>query len=322
MTRVSQFPSRRKDLEMLRPRPALVLFLLVASAGLSAALLREPPRTEPDDSVEIAPGVYFRHGDLDAKSHCNNGFIVLEDFVIMVDANFPSGARACLEDIRKVTDKPVRFVFDTHHHGDHAYGNAECAKAGAVPVSSEKALGEFARYEPKRWREAAEQRDDVRASGDEPMRPVITYPERMVFDDGKRRVELLHFGTAHTRGDGFAYLPKDKVLFTGDTVVNGPYNYMGDGDTASWLKVIDRLLELDVEIVAPGHGPCGGRELIENQRKYIATLREQVKKGVDAGQSVDEIRESVRIPEALSNWVGKMFPDQVAKIYAEMRADR
>ncbi len=293
--------------------------VLAISIGAGAALLKEVPRTEPDEMVELADGVYFRHGDLAGKSHCNNGFVVFKDHVLVIDANFPSGAEACLADIRKVTDKPVRFVFDTHHHGDHAYGNAVWVASGAVPVAQENVVSEMRRLEPGRWREAAAGREDVRKLGnDGPVPPMLTFPRRMVLDDGERRVELLHFGTAHTRGDGFAYLPEEKILFTGDAVVNGPYNFMGDGNTESWLHVLEALGELDVELVAPGHGACGGRELIADQRAYISGLRRAVSDGIVAGRSVTELQGSVVVGEPVARYKGQMFKDQIAKIYSEM----
>jgi glyoxylase-like metal-dependent hydrolase (beta-lactamase superfamily II) len=182
--------------------------------------------TEPTQVIQLAEGVYFRHGDLEGHGHCNNGFVIFKDFVLAIDGNFPSGAKACVADIRKVTDKPVRLVFDTHHHGDHAYGNPVWLENGAVPVAHENVVTEIRRYEPQRWREEAEKREDVKALGrDGPLPPIVTFPTRMVVEQDGRRVEFLHFGTAHTRGDGFAYLPKEKILFTGDAVVNGPYNY-------------------------------------------------------------------------------------------------
>ncbi len=297
------------------------LVMLTMSMGAAAALLSPIPETSKNDVAELAPGIFFRHGDLKGESHCNNGFVVFEDFVVVVDANFPSGAEACLKDIRERTSHPVRFVFDTHHHGDHAYGNPIWRRHGALPVAAEKVVEEFKRFEPQRWAEQEEKRADIRAlKRDGPMLPVLTYPRRMVIDDGKRRMELLHFGTAHTRGDGFAYLPKEKVLYTGDTVVNGPYNYMGDGDTGSWLDVLDALLELDVEVVAPGHGPCGDRSLIELQRRYIATLRFAVRDGIAAGKSLEELQQSVKVPAALERYVGERFQAQIAKIYEELTA--
>ncbi|MCZ6795228.1 MAG: NAD(P)-dependent oxidoreductase [Planctomycetota bacterium] len=304
---------------MRKLTPALTLLVLVGAVGACTALLRQAPPSAPNDVVRLADGVYFRHGDLEGHGHCNNGIIVFDDFVLVVDANFPSGAEACLADIRQHTDKPVRFVFDTHHHGDHAYGNSVWAAKGAVPVAQENVIGQMELYEPARWREAAENREDVKKLGrDGPMPPVVTFPRRMRIADSSRTVELLHFGTAHTRGDGFAYLPREKILFTGDAVVNGPYNYMGDGNTESWLQVLDALSELDVEVVAPGHGACGDRSLIADQRDYISGLREAVASGIHAGSTLEELQESVEVPERLQRYVGRMFRDQIAKIHSEM----
>jgi len=173
---------------------------------------------------ELAPGVYFRQGDIEHKGHCNNAWIVLEDYVVVIDANFPSGAEEVLPQIQRTTSKPIRFVVDTHHHGDHAYGNMIWVRNGVVPVAQENVLTEIHRFEPQRWQEAARTREDVKQLGLlGPKAPTLLFPERLVFDDGKRRLELFYFGKAHPRDHTFAFLPKEKVLFPGDAVVNGPY---------------------------------------------------------------------------------------------------
>ena len=75
---------------------------------------------QPGTVKQIAPGVWFREGDIQTLGHCNNAIIEMKDYLIVVDANFPSGARLTLEAAKKVSNKPVKYVFDTHHHGDHA----------------------------------------------------------------------------------------------------------------------------------------------------------------------------------------------------------
>ena len=235
------------------------ILLALAAASLFSGMVAALISSESGSLEELAPGVYFREGELEHQGHCNNGIVVFDEFVVVIDANFPSGAEACLADIRKVTDKPVRLVFDTHHHGDHAYGNPVWVANGALTVAHENVVQEMDRYEPLRWREKAAERKDVDGLGLRSAQPpIVTYPDRLVIDDGTQRLELLHFGTAHTRGDGFAYLPRHRIVFTGDAVVNGPYNYMGDGDTHSWIGVIEALEKLRVETVAPGHGPPRG----------------------------------------------------------------
>src|SRR5215470_605058 len=210
-----------------------------------AALVSLPVRTpaQVNQVQKIAPNVYFHEGDLKGHGHCNNGWIIFEDYVLVVDANFPSGAQEIMPKIKAITDKPIRFAFDTHHHGDHAYGNQVWVDNGAVPVAHTGVIDEMKKYEtgyyggkPGRWEDTAKSRPDVAATKLKP--PTLLYNKDMIFDDGKHRVELLHFGVAHTHGDGFAWLPKEKILFTGDACVNGPYNYMGDGDSEQWINTL------------------------------------------------------------------------------------
>src|SRR6267142_2478869 len=110
---------------------------------------------------QIIPGVWFRYGDLDQYGHCNNIVIEMKDYLIVVDANYPSGARAAMADIKKISSKPVKYVFDTHHHGDHAYGNPIWTEAGATTLAYKGVAEEMKRYEPKRWLETAKTRKDV-----------------------------------------------------------------------------------------------------------------------------------------------------------------
>ena len=106
---------------------------------------------QPGTVKQIVPGVWFREGDLKDLGHCNNIIIEMKDYLIVVDANFPSGARLAMEAAKKVSNKPVKYVFDTHHHGDHAYGNPVWTQAGATTLAYKGVTEEMKRYEPKRW---------------------------------------------------------------------------------------------------------------------------------------------------------------------------
>src|SRR5438874_9638582 len=93
-----------------------------------------------DQVKEVAPGVFFRYSaisptDPNIFGGSNNAWVVFRDYVVVIDANFPSGAEEVIAAVKKTTDKPIRYVFDTHHHGDHAYGNAVFARAGASIVA-------------------------------------------------------------------------------------------------------------------------------------------------------------------------------------------
>ena len=289
-------------------------------AVLSLAFVVTRGDAQPNTLKKIADGVWFREGDIEHAGHCNNAIIEMKDHLIIVDANFPSGARAVLEDAKKVSSKPVKYVFDTHHHGDHSYGNAVWTQMGAVTIAYAGVAEEMKRYEPKRWQGAAKQREDVRDMHQDTVEPPKqTFSKSpYVMTDGARRVEFRFFGWAHTRGDGFVYLPKEKVLCSGDAAVNGPYNYTADGNIGNWPKVMDGALKLDVEHVLPGHGPSGGREILEGQRAFMMALHDAVKSGVDSGKKADDIAAGVHLPDNVKNWVGPGLAGQVRDAYKEI----
>lgn len=276
---------------------------------------------------EVAEGVYFHEGELKPSGHCNNGWVIFEDYVLVIDANFPSGAKVTLPKIQAMTDQPIRFAFDTHHHGDHAYGNQVWADAGATPVAHVGVLEEMKKYETAlfggaagRWEQAAETRPDVAAS--RLKAPSLLYRDELIFDDGRRRVELKHFGVAHTRGDGWAWLPKEGILFSGDACVNGPYNYTGDGDIAQWIETLEAAKRLKPRIVCPGHGPMGGPELLDDQQAFFVALRDEVAKL--AGQeparveaAVPRIMATLKKNERIARYVGTFLIAQVEKAHVE-----
>jgi len=310
---------------MNSPQSKVLLFAVVATFLPVAFCSGEVNKVE-----KIADDVYFHEGDIGRKGHCNNGWIVFDDYVLVVDANFPSGAQEIIPKIKAITDKPVRFAFDTHHHGDHAYANQAWVDNGATPVGHAGVIEEMKKYEtghyggkPGRWEDTAKNRPDVAASKLKP--PTLLYNKDMIFDDGKHRVELLHFGVAHTHGDGFAWLPKEKILFTGDAAVNGAYNFVGDGNIEQWIKTLEEAKKLKPKVVCPGHGPMGGPEVLEDQQSFFIALRNEVKKMADARKSPDEvkaavdtIKETVRKNDRIARYIGGGFAGQVEKAYVEL----
>ncbi len=290
-------------------------------------------RAEVNQVETVAPGIYFHEGDLGRRGHSNNGWIEFKDYVVVIDGNFPSGAQYVLPKIKATTDKPLRFTFDTHHHGDHAYGNQIWFEAGAIAVAHVGVIEEMKRYEtgyfggpPGRWEEAANNRPAVAASKLLP--PSLLFEDKLIFDDGEQRVELLHFGTSHTHGDGFAWLPKQQILFTGDACVNGPYNYVGDGHTGEWIETLERAKRLNPKLICPGHGPIAGPELLTQQQSYFVGLRREV--GALQRQGKDEadviaanptIKARLREQEGLNKYIGPYFEDQLKKVFQELAAE-
>lgn len=268
----------------------------------------------------VAPDVYFHEGDLNAKGHCNNGWVVFEDYVLVIDANFPSGALEIIPKIKQITGKPIRFAFDTHHHGDHAYGNQVWVDNGATPVAHTGVVEELNKYEPKRWEDGAKGREDMRNT--KLKYPTLLFPKEMYFDDGQRRVELHHFGVAHTHGDGFAWLPKERILFTGDACVNGPYNFVGDGSITEWIKTLEAAKKLNPKIVCPGHGPSGDASMLNDQQEFFRELLAHAKKlrkskKAHLKDQVEAVREEMKKNARIARYIGGGFPAQLEKAFVE-----
>jgi glyoxylase-like metal-dependent hydrolase (beta-lactamase superfamily II) len=296
--------------------------LLLGLGSLAAlALVVSRSYANPETIRIVAPGVWFREGDRD-QGHCNNAIIEMKDYLIVVDAGYPSGARATMEDVRRISHKPVRYVFDTHHHGDHTYGNSLWTEAGATTLAFKELADEMQRLEPARWQAAAKTRPDVaEMHRDGPELPKQTINEPLyVLNDGSRKVEFRYFGWGHTRGDGYVYLPKEQVLCTGDAVVNGPYNNLKDADIAGWPTVLHTVGKLKIKFILPGHGMFGGRELLTGQEEFLTELHKGVEDGIAQGKTVEQIQASLQLPPAVDAWVGDAsLKRQVQDTYREIK---
>jgi cyclase len=283
---------------------ALLLLGFSFLGGLALFVSRSD--ANPETVRLVVPGVWFREGDMD-QGHCNNIIIEMKDYLIVVDANFPSGARGAMADAHRISPKPVKYVFDTHHHGDHLYGNPVWTEAGATTIAFKQVGEELKRFEPARWQAAAKTRADVaelHRDGPEPPKQDIN-ESLYVLNDGNRKVEFRYYGWAHTRGDGFVYLPKEQVLCSGDAVVNGPYNSTSDAHIGNWPAVLQAAGKLKVKYVLPGHGVAGGRELLTGQAQFMTELYKAVKTGVDSHKSVEDLQASIQLPTAVAGWVAE-----------------
>ncbi len=310
------------------------------SLAAEAELLAGPAPEGAAGAAEadlVAPDVYFHEGQLSdtADAVCNNGWIVFEDYVLVIDANFPAGARLIIAKIRALTDKPIRFALDTHHHGDHTYGNQVFVENGAVPIAHTGVIEEMKRYEtgyyggkPGAWESAAKGRADLKTSRLKP--PSVLFSGDLIFDDGKHRVEVMHLGVAHTHGDAVAWLPKEKILFAGDVCVNGPYNYVGDGDVGMWVQTLEAARKLGAGVVCTGHGPRATGTVLDDQQAYFKALREQVgalmarQSPEEAKSKIETIRAALKSKAQIARYVGERgagwdpFASQVAKVYQEL----
>jgi glyoxylase-like metal-dependent hydrolase (beta-lactamase superfamily II) len=244
--------------------------------------------------------------------------IEMRDYLIVVDANYPGRAKELIALMPQLSPKPVRYVFDTHAHGDHSYGNSTWTKAGATTMAFSGVAKEMDRWEPDRWRTFGERREDVRATGEHDVeRPKkIIDGDKFVLNDGQREVDFLFLGWGHTPGDGYVWLPMERVLATGDAAVNGPRNKLADASIANWPKVLERAIALQPEFVLPGHGARGGVEILSGQRQFLLDLFAAVAAEIAAGKRGADI--VVKLPEADANWVPKDLTLDIEATAAEI----
>lgn len=295
---------------------ALSLAAVITASGWSVGWFK------PTETVvtEIAPGVFFRKVETEPKFiGSNQGWIIFKDYVLVIEASFPNQSEELIKEIRKTTDKPIRYVFDTHYHGDHADGNPVFVKQGATAVASENSRQLFDTKGIAGFEKSQKEKPDEYGKL-EYAKPTLTFPQKMILDDGNQRVELLHFGHAHTAGDAFAWLPKHGILFTGDACVNGAFNYTGDSSTTSWIGVMAEAQKLPVKKVCPGHGEMSDATLLETQKRYFVELRMAIQKLIDAGKSLDDIKKEVNVP-FYKDWAGvdvKTRVENIEHVYGEL----
>src|SRR5436190_545776 len=158
-----------KRLSLLAAVAVAFAIVVYASADKAEEAKQLPvPEMKFNDVKELAPGVFFRYSSISANDKnikfggSNHTWIVFKDYVVVIDANFPAEAADVIADIKKTTDKPIKYVLDTHHHGDHAYGNTIWAKEGAQIVASKNTARLLKVNGPKQWEEAAKDRKDIK----------------------------------------------------------------------------------------------------------------------------------------------------------------
>jgi len=280
----------------------------------------------------VADGVYVAVATPVYKVNSNAAIIENDDGLLVVDTHSkPSAARALVEKLGEVTAKPVRYVVNTHFHFDHWQGNEvypatfpnvevitteitreAMRRKGLARIRDQirTVPGEIARLKSDLaaaptadrrrvleadLRQAEDYLDELKSLS--PALPTIVFEQAMRLIRRDREVELLYLGRAHTDGDLFVYLPRDRVVVTGDAVI-GWTPFMGDGFPEDWVKTLAKLEQLDFTHMIMGHGDVAEKDWLRFYRSYIAELIEAVRQEAGTGASLDEIKQ--RVPNRLA----------------------
>jgi cyclase len=270
--------------------------------------------------VEIASRVFAYVQASGETGISNAGLIVGHDSAVAIDALMvPSMTRRLVAAIKKTTKKPVGQLINTHHHVDHTGGNR--AFGGAAIIATEKCRAELVPGFPpapllQRFMPAfASEFPRLRMA-----LPTVTFEDRMVIRDGLREIQLWHPGAAaHTAGDATVFLPKERVLFAGDLAFHYVTPLAFQGHVGNWIKAADRLLGWDAEVIVPGHGPIGTKADLKRMRDYLALVRRESKKRLDAGMPEEAAAQDIKLGVYASWREPERILPNVMRCYQEFR---
>jgi cyclase len=268
----------------------LLLFLVVA--------YQHAAQSQVGAVRQLAPGVFMRQGDRDRRQPANTSWIEFRDFVVVIEANTPWGIQAALTEVRKTTNKPIRFVFNTHYHWDHSQGNSVMVDNGVTVVCSQDCAIEMSDKGKAEWDQGLKRKDEYNLAPYRLEKPAVVFGDLMAIDDGERRLELRKVGPAHTIGDAVAFLPNEAILFTGDLCVNWRSgNNVGDRDAdhRHWVQVLNDMAGWNVKTVVPGHGGPGTVATLKAQAAFLDDLWKQVDAGKAAGKTVEQLVKEVSL---------------------------
>jgi cyclase len=240
---------------------ARVTLAVLGAAGLWLAWAQQQPR-QPLSIEKVSANLWVIVG--------NGGNVAVmptTEGVVVVDDKFAQDAPEIVAKVKTVSDRPIRYVLNTHQHGDHTGGNEAMLAAGAEIIINKNARANM-------------------VAGKQPGLPRLTFSDEQQLFAGGKEVLAKYVGRGHTNGDAVIYFPGERVLHTGDLFVVGgaPFcDVANGGSIKDWDATIERALQLDFDIVIPGHGPVSKKADLQKWAHTLATLRTRLKTSCAGG---------------------------------------
>jgi len=256
-----------------------VVVAVVLSIAMLGAYARAQFGTEPAklDTIKIKDDLFVIHNDFVPG---NTTVLVTNQGVVLVDDKFEIDHENIMAQLKKITNQPVKYVINTHYHGDHSGGNAKLQALNAQVVTSQQARDKMV---------------EVKQSG----QANITLDNSLRLFLGGKRVEVYRFGRAHTDGDVVVLFPDHRVLSAGDMFTFGDatpqlIDYPGGGSARDWTGTLDGALTLDFDQVVPGHGLVTTKQEMRKFRDSTLTLRNKVHDMIAQKKTKAEIEKMLR----------------------------
>ena len=303
-------------------------WVLLATVFLALAATVHAQTPMAHRFIQVAPGVYAALGNGTIETRDAAMVIVNADDVFLVDTNItPEATRRLVNDIKTLTDKPIRYVVNTHWHYDHADGNQVFGPEVSIighanertailngvlknrleqefrnlPGQLDNIRRQIANEPDAARKKQLEDRLKVQEAYQEQLKEVVPTPPNVTFDDhmtifrGEREIRLLYLGRGHSDTDVIVYLPKEKVVATGDFFEGQGTGALNFGFHDEWANNLEKLKAIDYETVVPGHGePFKGKDYIGYFQAFLRdlwnqakTLHDQKVPAADAAKRID-----------------------------------
>jgi cyclase len=304
---------------MFTARTALVV-ATAAAAALAVAVSAQQPKPEAPMRIEkVKDGLYVIRGPFHkcapngCGSYGDDGFLhepgdvavrVTPDGLIVVDDKYQENADEVLRLIRTVSSQPIKYLLNTHHHTDHAGGDATFITTTEI-VAHRNVRENFLKNK-------------------QPGAPRMVFTQEASVFVGDVEARAYYFGRAHTNGDAVIYFPDLKVIHTGDLITEGMpvMDYRNGASAVEWVRVLDEVLKLDFDTVIPGHGPLLTKERVRTDRDKLARMNQRMAELAKANVPMDAVFDRLRLADfGWDRTVSTVaFKGGLAGYYAEMKA--
>ena len=283
--------------------------LVVLGSIMAMAAGQQVPRFTPEQEARlqirgVKDDLYVIPGFDGGQSGGNVAVRVTDDGVIIVDNKFPYSFDFINEQVRKVTDQPIKYVLNTHHHDDHSGSNADFLPTAEV-IAHKNARANVVR-------------------NNQPGPPRVIFSDETAVFLGGAEVQMFHFGRGHTNGDAVAYFPDLRTVHTGDLIVFGQrldgstlspfWDFGNGGSVLEWPATLTGLLALDFDTVIPGHGPLLTKDDVRIFRGKMEIVIDRVRTEIAAGATRDDI--GSRVDTADLDW--PLAPSRFRNVFDEL----
>ena len=251
----------------------------------------------PAQLKQVAADLYFFYEDAGS----NSAFLVTDDGVLVIDTRqHPALGRDLIARIRKVTDKPIKWVVVTHAHGDHYYGNPAFKTEGATIIAHKDTAAGMIKNEAIEFRR---RQSFFKARKLDPnevktVLPDVTFDSSLTLTLGARKVEILYWGAGQNPGDTMVYFPHARAVYVGGPFARRNWSNMSFTPSVDgWIAILKRIAAMDVDTFLPGHGDVSTRQDVLDEAKLLADVQSEVKAAIARGMTREQIVKELRFPQ-------------------------